>query len=146
VADFAVSAALFPQTRRKKSNRWNPADDLKLLGAVEEHGSANWALVSQVVGGDRTRSQCAQRWHRVLDPKIDKSNWSHQEEQKLIDLVAAHGDKSWTKIAANMGSRCDVQCRFRYKFLLRKAEGVPSAVRPISAPDSVLPLPSTMPH
>jgi hypothetical protein len=64
----------------------------------------------------------------VIDPKIDKSNWSEEEEQKLIRLVSEHGDKSWTRIAAEMGSRSDVQCRFRYKFWARKAQRTASDV------------------
>ena len=73
--------------------------------------------MAQFVGNSRTKAQCCQRWSRGLDPKISKIQWTREEDQKLLDLVAQYGQKSWTKIAAEFGNRCDVQCRYRYKQL-----------------------------
>jgi hypothetical protein len=93
----------------------------------------NWQLIAADVGGGRTKAQCAQRWTRGLDPKIDKSNWSCEEEQKLIDLVQAHGTKQWTKIADAMETRTDVQCRHRWIQLTKKVDET-GAVKPVAPP------------
>jgi hypothetical protein len=73
-----------------------------------------------------------QRWNRVLDPKIDKANWSFEEEQRLIALVGLYGSRAWSKISQELGHRSDVQCRFRWHFLNKKAEEIGSEVRPVS--------------
>ncbi|OHT05568.1 Myb-like DNA-binding domain containing protein [Tritrichomonas foetus] len=121
---------------RKKARPWTQEEDHRLTAAIQVNGIENWPLVATIVGGGRTRSQCSQRWHRVLDPKINKCNWSREEEEKLLNAVKAYGNKAWTRIAAEMGNRSDVQCRFRYKFLLQKANDNPDEVQPISVPQA----------
>ena len=100
---------------RKKTRTWTTAEDNRLLKAIHKLGLENWNEVSLFVGNGRTRSQCSQRWIRVLDPRISKSNWTKQEENKLIELVLQYGEKSWAKVSSMMGNRSDVQCRYRYQ-------------------------------
>ena len=105
---------------RKKSTPWTPEEDQKLKEAVDAYGCNNWGAVVALVGNGRTRSQCAQRWNRVIDPRISKANWTAEEEEKLLRVVEKYGTKQWTRVAAEMGNRCDVQCRFKYKFIMDK--------------------------
>ena len=105
---------------RQKSIPWTNEEDEKLKKAVEEHGSNNWGTVADEVGNGRTRSQCSQRWNRVINPKISKANWTQEEEQKLLNAVEAYGVKAWTRVASEFGNRSDVQCRFKYNFLMKK--------------------------
>lgn len=118
---------------RKRSSKWTPEEDERLRTAIQNNGSDNWSLISSYVGNGRTKSQCSQRWRRVLDPKIDKSNWKREEEIKLIEAVHSYGNKAWTRIAAEMGNRSDVQCRFRYKFLQKKATQNHTDLQPIAS-------------
>jgi hypothetical protein len=117
---------------RRKPNHWTTDEDERLIAAVQRHGPDNWPLIAGVVGGGRTRGQCSQRWHRGLDPKLLKCNWSQEEEQKLLDSVAVHGEAAWTRVAADIGNRSDVQCRYRYRFLCKKANEMRTEVRPVS--------------
>ena len=115
--------SLRPQTspaKRKKPKTWTAEEDQKLTEAVQTHGAENWILVAQCVGGGRTRSQCSQRWLRVINPKLKKLSWTNEEDELLIRAVQAVGTKSWTKVAALVGHRCDVQCRYRYQQLMKK--------------------------
>ena len=105
---------------RKKSTPWTQEEDQKLKEAVDAYGCNNWGAVVSVVGNGRTRSQCAQRWNRVIDPRISKANWTTEEEEKLLRVVEKYGTKQWTRVAAEMGNRSDVQCRFKYKFIMDK--------------------------
>ena len=100
---------------RKKTRTWATIEDQRLIMGVFKFGIDNWSAISKFVGSGRTRSQCSQRWIRVLDPKISKSLWSAEEESKLLKLVSLYGEKSWTKISSEMGNRSDVQCRYHYK-------------------------------
>jgi hypothetical protein len=116
---------------RKRHHHWTSDEDARLLAAIKTHGTENWPVVATAVGG-RTRSQCAQRWHRCLDTTIAKRNWSHEEEQRLIDAVRAFGGKAWTRVAAALKNRSDVQCRWRYNFLAKKAADAGTEVMPMS--------------
>jgi hypothetical protein len=119
---------------RKKATRWTPEEDERLIAAIREHGTENWPLIAQQIGGGRTRAQCSQRWNRGLDPRINKRNWSQEEERELLRAVELHGSKAWTRIATELGDRSDVQCRFRYRFLCKKAKEAGTPVQPISPP------------
>lgn len=114
------------QTRsntRQKSRPWTTEEDQKLLVAIREHGNSNWAAVAQYVGNGRTKAQCSQRYNRVINPNISKANWSKEEEDKLIQIVNQVGNKAWTRVAQQFGNRSDVQCRFKYNYLMKKAMG-----------------------
>jgi len=104
---------------KKKSRQWTNYEDLRLLGGIYRHGIENWTSISMFVGNGRTRSQCSQRWLRGLDPSISKRQWSKEEEERLVNLVDTYGNKSWTKISMKLQNRSDVQCRYRYKQLLK---------------------------
>ncbi|OHS98465.1 hypothetical protein TRFO_35139 [Tritrichomonas foetus] len=107
---------------RRKSRPWTTYEDQRLICAIYHNGIENWTQISKFVGNGRTRSQCSQRWYRGLNPKINKNQWTKEEESRLIDVVQQYGDKSWTKIASKMGNRSDVQCRYRFKQLIREME------------------------
>jgi hypothetical protein len=44
-----------------------------------------------------------------------KIKFTSIEDQRLLDLVAIHGNQDWTRIAALLGTRNARQCRERYK-------------------------------
>ena len=108
---------------RRKTRSWNTHEDHRLLYAVHLYGLENWTQVAQFVGGGRTRSMCSQRWIRVLDPRISKTQWTADEEQKLVKLVSIYGEKSWMRVATELGNRSDVQCRYRY---MQLQKGLPA--------------------
>lgn len=99
---------------RKKTQQWSKMEDTRLIAGLHKYGSDNWSLVASFVGNNRTRSQCSQRWFRGLDPRISRQHWSKEEEKKLLELIEIYGDKSWIKVASELGNRSDVQCRYHY--------------------------------
>lgn len=105
--------------KRHKTRSWEAYEDQRLIAGIYKCGIENWTSISKFVGNGRTRSQCSQRWYRCLNPSISKSQWTKEEEEKLIDLVKKSSGKSWNKIAFKLGNRSDVQCRYKYKQLLR---------------------------
>jgi hypothetical protein len=40
------------------------------------------------------------RWARGLDPRISKDQWSAEDEERIIALVAEKGSRGWTSIAS----------------------------------------------
>ena len=115
LSDYPIEAKAF--LLRKKSRPWSEYEDLRLMAGINKYGLDGWGSVAQFVGNSRTKAQCCQRWVRGLDPRISKVQWTEDEDRRLLDLVAKYGQKSWTKIAADLGNRCDVQCRYRFKQL-----------------------------
>jgi hypothetical protein len=132
--NWAVIAALVPgRTRMQCQNRWHDAlsidqivrtgkwaedEDIKLKEAVQKHGGKNWDAVARLVP-DRTRSQCKNRWHNVLDPSTDKANgrtgkWTADEASRLEGAVQMHGVKDWVAIAALVPGRTNKQCYKRW--------------------------------
>jgi hypothetical protein len=113
------------RTAHRTTRPWQPYEDQRLLCGMYRFGIENWTAISKFVGNGRTRSQCSQRWYRGLDPAISKSAWSEDEEARLLALVASLGEGSWTKIAARLGNRSDVQCRYRYKHIRKAGRRLP---------------------
>ena len=105
---------------KKTIRQWTAEEDMRLIGGIYRYGIADWAEISKFVGNGRTRSQCSQRWHRSLNPGINKDRWDPIDDYKLIQAVRVYGDHAWTKIAQVVGRRTDVQCRYRYKLLSHK--------------------------
>lgn len=103
-----------------KPKLWTQAEDKRLIAGLQRYGNSHWAKICQFVGNNRTRAQCSQRWLRSLNPSINKKKWSPEEEKKLLELVAKKGQQSWSAIAKELGNRCDVQCRYRYRQLKAK--------------------------
>lgn len=102
---------------RKKTRTWTAVEDQRLLAGVSRYGLDNWQTVAHFLGSGRNRAQCSQRWTRGLNPHISKKSWTPEEDEQLEELVRIHGDKAWTKVAAILGNRSDVQCRYHYRQL-----------------------------
>lgn len=119
----------------RRCRMWRPDEDILLLAAIHKFGLGDWKSISQFVGGDRSRSQCSQRWGRALDPRITKLPWGPEEEQQLCDLVAELGEHSWANVAKRLGTRSDVQCRYRYYQIVKRkpSNGLMLPSKPLEA-------------
>jgi uncharacterized protein (DUF2237 family) len=105
-----------------REGRWTEDEDIKLKYAVQTHGGRNWVIIATLVPG-RTNIQCAKRWHKVVDPSIDRANgytgtWTENEDSKLKHAVLTHGGKNWVAIAALVPGRRSSQCHIRWNYFL----------------------------
>lgn len=108
--------------KKPKTIKWSPEDDKRLRYAVQELGSGDWRAVSKFVGSGKTNSQCSQRWHRVINPEINKGQWTPEEVALLKQAVDKYGEKSWKQVSKAIRTRSDVQCRYHYFAILKKEE------------------------
>ena len=117
---------------RLQARNWSKNEDNRLIAAIHKYGltNVNWQKVANFVGNNRTPSQSSQRWYRSLDPKIDRSPWTEQENKLLFQLVEIHGDKAWKIVAEKMGTRSDVQCRYHYNHIKDNGSGFTSSDEP----------------
>jgi hypothetical protein len=123
-SETPLSGGVMPpeRTGRRKIQPWTMWEDQRLLAGIYRYGLDSWDVIAEFVGNNRTRAQCCQRWCRGLDPGIAKDAWTTENDDRLLTLVALHGNKSWTQIACELGNRCDVQCRYRYNQLAKAAD------------------------
>jgi hypothetical protein len=124
---------------KRRPTTWTTQEDNRLLCAIHRFGRRSWPVIASFVGNNRTRSQCAQRWRRSLDPRLSKNQWTAGEDVQLISLVRRLGGERWTSISQKMGNRSDVQCRYRYMQLTKtRNESQPRhqqlPVRPVLPP------------
>eukprot|EP00002_Diphylleia_rotans_P033658 TRINITY_DN7175_c0_g2_i1.p1 TRINITY_DN7175_c0_g2~~TRINITY_DN7175_c0_g2_i1.p1 ORF type:complete len:637 (+),score=92.75 TRINITY_DN7175_c0_g2_i1:119-2029(+) len=111
-----------PRTKRKSPRVWTPEEDAQLCEAVRRLGRKNWKIIAQAMGERRTADQCCQRWIRVLNPNIVRSEWSSKEDLILTHAVRQFGERSWREIVRLLPGRTDIQCRYRWFNGLRDAQ------------------------
>lgn len=101
---------------REIVGRWIEDEDKRLKVAVMLFGPKNWNKIAQFVPG-RTQVQCRERWVNSLDPALNLSEWTEEEDSRLKAAIAEHG-YCWAKVAACVPPRTDNQCRRRWKKIL----------------------------
>ncbi|KAJ3881575.1 hypothetical protein F5051DRAFT_102092 [Lentinula edodes] len=96
---------------------WSADEDTKLLSAVEKYGT-KWSLVATMVH-TRNSDQCAKRWTDTLDPTIDRSGWTLEQDRTLLDAVNEHGT-CWKKIVKTyFPGKTGLSAKNRYTSLTR---------------------------
>lgn len=133
----------------QKGGVWTNAEDAVLETAIMKYGKNQWARISSLLVR-KSAKQCKARWTEYLDPSIKKTEWTREEEEKLLHLAKIMPTQ-WRTIAPVIG-RTATQCLEHYNKLLdaaqaREAEAggaPPSDPRRLHAGE-IDPLPETRP-
>lgn len=118
-----------------KGGVWKNTEDEILKAAVMKYGMNQWARVASLLAR-KSAKQCKARWYEWLDPSIRKTEWSHEEEEKLLHLAKLM-PAQWRTIAPIVG-RTAAQCMEHYERLLDAAqqrEGLGSGATSASTDD-----------
>lgn len=67
-----------------------------------------WDKIANSLPG-RDANECCRYWTEVLDPSIEKGQWTLEEEEKLAELHENFGD-SWAEISKHMVGRSPNRC------------------------------------
>lgn len=97
---------------------WTNVEDEILKVAVMKYGKNQWARISSLLVR-KSPKQCKARWNEWLDPSIKKTEWSKEEEEKLLHLAKLMPTQ-WRTIAPLIG-RTAAQCLEHYEKLLESA-------------------------
>ena len=98
-----------------KGGVWKNTEDEILKAAVMKYGKNQWARVASLLNR-KSAKQCKARWYEWLDPSIKKTEWSRDEEEKLLHLAKLMPNQ-WRTIAPIVG-RTAGQCMEHYEKLL----------------------------
>jgi len=82
---------------------WTAREDTLLLDLVRKYGAKRWSFIASHLKG-RVGKQCRERYLNHLDPAINKSEWHVSEDEIIVTLQAALGNK-WAKIAKHLTGR-----------------------------------------
>ncbi|XP_015185878.1 PREDICTED: cell division cycle 5-like protein [Polistes dominula] len=130
-----------------KGGVWRNTEDEILKAAVMKYGKNQWSRIASLLHR-KSAKQCKARWFEWLDPSIKKTEWSREEDEKLLHLAKLMPTQ-WRTIAPIVG-RTAAQCLERYEFLLdqaqKKEEGDDAADDPRKLkPGEIDPNPETKP-
>jgi len=102
-----------------KGGVWRNTEDEILKAAVMKYGKNQWSRIASLLHR-KSAKQCKARWFEWLDPSIKKTEWSREEDEKLLHMAKLMPTQ-WRTIAPIVG-RTAAQCLERYENLLDKAQ------------------------
>ncbi|ORZ19635.1 hypothetical protein BCR42DRAFT_410159 [Absidia repens] len=102
-----------------RKGAWTDEEDRLLREGVKKFPN-QWSKIADMLEG-RTDDQCAKRWRESLDPSIDRSDWTADEDARLTTKFEEFGSQ-WQKIAQFFDGRPGLHCRNRWRKLQRIAQ------------------------
>ncbi|XP_021828594.1 transcription factor MYB63-like [Prunus avium] len=105
-----------------KRGPWSPAEDLRLITFIQKNGHDNWRALPKQAGLLRCGKSCRLRWINYLRPDLKRGNFTREEEDSIIRLHEAWGNK-WSKIASQFPGRTDNEIKNVWNTHLKKKLG-----------------------
>ena len=99
---------------------WTAEEDRKLTELVMQHGPKRWSQIARHIDG-RAGKMCRERWLNHLDPTINRTPWTPEEDATIISAVRDIGTK-WAKIAVMLEGRRDNAIKNRWNSTLRRLQ------------------------
>ncbi|KAJ9465682.1 Cell division cycle 5-like protein [Diplonema papillatum] len=120
----------------RRGGTWKNHEDEVLKSAVMKYGKTQWQRVASLLP-KKTAAQAKERWNSWLDPNIKKTEWTKEEEEKLLHL-AKRLPCQWRTIAPIVG-RTPYQCLEHYEKLLDQAQEKDEGYDPENDPKRLRP-------
>jgi len=106
---------------------WSPEEDQKLRDYILRHGHGCWSALPAKAGLQRNGKSCRLRWINYLRPGLKHGMFSPEEEETVMSLHAALGNK-WSRIARHLPGRTDNEVKnYWNSYLKKRVEGGPNS-------------------
>lgn len=109
-----------PEGRTKRHFTFEEDNQIRQL--VEIHGTNQWTLIAQQLQ-NRTARQVRDRYRCYLAPDVVHSEWTIEEEKKLMTLISQIG-KAWAQLGKYFPGRTDVDLKNHWNKLQRHAKKI----------------------
>jgi len=107
-----------------KKGTWQAEEDEKLTNEVNAFldvgADVNWTSISRQIEG-RTAKQCRERWRCNLDPGINKTEWTAEEDLMIVNLQQELGNR-WALLAKSLPGRTENSIKTRFRSLQRSTK------------------------
>jgi hypothetical protein len=88
-----------------------------------KYGLNHWSRIASLMNR-KSPKQCKARWYEWIEPRIKKTEWIRDEDEKLLHLIKIFPTQ-WRTIAPIVG-RTPIQCLERYDKLAEMAQNIES--------------------
>ncbi|KFK43255.1 hypothetical protein AALP_AA1G100100 [Arabis alpina] len=126
--------------QKLRKGLWSPEEDEKLLNHITNHGHGCWSSVPKLAGLQRCGKSCRLRWINYLRPDLKRGAFSPEEENLIVELHAALGNR-WSQIAARLPGRTDNEIKNLWNSSIKKKlkqRGIdPNTHKPITEVESL---------
>lgn len=109
-----INSALFGI--KKKRTLFSKDEDLKLMHLTKLLGPNNWKLISSFLEG-RNPKQCRDRYKNYLAPGLSNTNWSKDEDEKILHLVSEIGSR-WSEMQKYFPNRSSNSLKNRWHLII----------------------------
>jgi hypothetical protein len=92
--------------------KFSAEEDAVLCAIMADNVPKPWDVIAQSLPGRNAR-QCRERWKHYLSCGTTSAPWSPEEDQIIFDKISLWGPK-WTRVAAFLGNRTDVEVKLRW--------------------------------
>ncbi|KAI9318164.1 hypothetical protein BX666DRAFT_1877225 [Dichotomocladium elegans] len=127
-------------------SRFTPEEDQAIIDAVQKHGAQNFQTICDAIKSPRWPSVLRDRYFDYLDPTIDRSPWTDEEEKQAYELYQQFGRRAGRvkKYLGSRRSRRDIETHCRlYEKKKRKESVKPAGSTPSPAPPCCKPTTTT---
>jgi hypothetical protein len=127
-----IASQMENRTASQVAARWekclNPAlvkgqftadEDRIITEYVQTNGASCWPCLCAKLGNRRSPKQCRERWFNRLDPSVQQSPWTANEDRIVFDSYKRLGPK-WSLMASHLPGRPDNAIKNRWNSSIRK--------------------------
>ncbi|KAI8347674.1 hypothetical protein BD560DRAFT_411006 [Blakeslea trispora] len=109
------------QLKNTRKGRFTLDEDALILDAVEKYGE-NFAVIQKVTGIPRTPRHISQHYHNKLNPTVDLSAWTPEEEMKVYQTCVKN-DRDMQKTKKELNSKRSIRDMWNHYFKLKRSMG-----------------------